>query len=195
MPYRLITAYTPEYEAEAHELFKTTEPLGLRLNEYPYQSLGSWEKNTHRTVEIIKAALTLFDPDPVVWIDADARFFKYPSLFDTITADIGVHKRSNPNMKGWHYNSGTIFYANRPAVHRFLDDQIARLKAYRDTGTGQPPHTNWMLRNTAHGLNIFELPLEYSYIEGTEREDEQIPFGRVVIMHTQASRRMRSKIR
>jgi hypothetical protein len=96
---------------------------------------------------------------------------------------------------GHHYNSGTIYWANNAKVRLFLQNQSKRLQHYQETRVGVYPYMDWMLRNTDHDLDIYELPLEYSYIEGTEQVEEQIPFGRVVILHTQASRRMRKVVR
>ena len=196
--WHLITAYTPEYRDEALALLDTVDAFEIRLHEYPYHSFGDWVRNCQETVAITLRALERFAPEPVIWIDADARMMQYPALFDDLAAgncDIAVHRRMNKDGQGSHYNSGTIFWQNTDKVRAFINDQMDRLRDYNQMRAGHYPYMDYMLRQTEHDLNIYELPLEYSYIEGTEQPEEQIPFGRVVILHTQASRRMKKKIR
>ena len=193
--WQIFTAYTPEYEPEARLLRKSMAQVGLHLASIPYESTGDWMRNCALTVEKTLVALDWLHPAPLVWIDSDARVLQKPILFDEITADIGVHKRCNKHGGGFHYNSGTIYWANNGKVREFLTHQFNLLERYRETRAGVYPYMNHMLTVEPHDLEIYELPLEYSFIEGTEQPEEQIPFGRVVILHTQASRRLSKVVR
>ena len=195
--WRIFTAYTPEYTQEMYALRQSLSKLSIPLDSFPYVSTGDWMRNCALTVEKTMAALDWLYPSPVVWLDSDARVLQKPTLFDDIppSVDIGVHKRCNKSGGGYHYNSGTIYWANNGKTMAFLRDQAERLFAYRTTRAGVYPYMDYMLTETEHDLEIYELPLEYSFIEGTEQPEEQIPFGRVVILHTQASRRLSKVVR
>lgn len=197
-----FTAYTPEYEDEFLQLKETADKFDIPLVAYPYESTGDWMRNCAKTVEITLKAMEELWPRPIVWIDADARFMQFPHLFndlafaaDKAVISLGLHKRCNKSGDGFHYNSGTIFIANHQQVQAFFREQLKLLQDYQTTRAGTYPYMDWMVKNWNKQLDIYELPLEYSYIEGTEQPEEQIPFGRVVILHTQASRRKRKEIR
>lgn len=85
------TKNTP-YEEEAIQMSKTVEKHNLKCKLYGIDSCRSWLKNAMQKPKIILQALEEFK-QPIVYLDADARVEKYPSLFENIKEDFGVNIR------------------------------------------------------------------------------------------------------
>ncbi len=181
----IIVGYWTErtlYERKAKTLITT-----LNLNKVLYyiekvSNLGSWHKNTNYKPTFIKRMLKKFPDSDIIYVDVDARFLRYPSLFDELNCDIAVHEfdRSNwPRGKGTEVLSGTIFLRNNERVFNLVERWESECK--------KNPKV-WDQKSLEKILagNFYRLPGEYCKIFGLMNKIES-----PVIIHYQASRGVR----
>lgn len=193
-PWLVAICYTPEYSECAEALRLDCQKHDVPFELYPYRSAGNWRINTQRTVSTALRGLEGYPGANIVRLDADARMMGYPRFFDKLSCDIGAHHRKHGRNDTYHWNTGTLYYANNDKVKDFLRDQIKRLEEYNEGGIKHYPGLDWLLRNTDHELVIGELPVTLSYIFDT-RQPEEVAFkDDVIILHTQASRQKRREI-
>lgn len=173
-PFTLGTPYETEIKEMQASLVEHDVPHII----YGYDSLGSWRKNCNATVVIILEALLENPEYNIVWIDADAIVHEYPELFETLTCDIGAYKRLNSSAyirghkckKGYHWETGTLFYKNDPKVRQFLQNQIRIMDEVAAGKSKESYMANDLLESC--DLVIGELPISYSLIIGTNQPEE-----------------------
>ena len=188
--WRAITACTPDYVDEATCLSTSCIEHGVPFTIYPYIDKGNWVLNCEHTVQIIYDALEESHGVNILWLDADSIMNSYPFLFDNFKFNIGVYKRKNTEAyakrhqdnSGYHYESGTIFYANRKETRLFVATQLGRLMKYDNVSKFDAvtpmklfdyPSTNHMLRAPDCKLTIGELPVSYHWPMNNPQPDEQ----------------------
>ena len=118
----IITAFYTEdtpYEQEVQHLRSSLEALQLKHDIRPYKNRGEWVINAGIKPEHIYNIMLAYPTDNIVYVDADAVVRQYPTLFNDIEEDIGVHY-----YKGKELLSGTIFFKNTPRVLKLLEDWI-----------------------------------------------------------------------
>jgi hypothetical protein len=183
--YTVDTPYEDEAKAWISSIIESCPPnMGVKL--YPVSSRGSWEKNCALKPEIILQACDDLKC-PFLYVDIDARFKKYPELFDLDWShyNIGVHYFRNRELL-----SGTIWVNPVP-------ETINLLQAWKNACMDSP--NIWDQRTLSktllmHGnVNILKLPPEYTFIYDlslTYYGSNISP----VILHTQASRKYKRSI-
>lgn len=183
------TEHTP-YKQEAERLIESLRVLGLRHFIIAEPSKGSWIKNcAHKAIFIQRTLKEL--KEPVLWLDADATVEKYPVLFDTIEADFAAFRKRMVSG-GRELLSGTLYFRPCDNVELLLAswilqcakapglwDQRALALAWKEMPDKIKPKTLW-------------LPQGYCKIfDRMWREEPKIEY----ILHHQASRRLRRKVR
>lgn len=145
------------------------------------QSLGSWDLNTNHKASFLLRKLEEHKK-PIVWIDADAEVRKYPSYFDIIQEDIGVHYENMMNLK-----SGVVFVNNTEPAKRILE-RWKKNSEVRPSIFDQK-HLQNVLRGDyieSHKATVFFLPDSYYHIFDIHK-------GIPVVEHYQESRKFRRR--
>ena len=145
-------------------------------------SLGSWHKNTNYKPTFLKRMLIDFKGMDIIYVDVDARFLRYPLLFDELDCDVAVHEfdRSNwPRGKGKEVLSGTIFLRNNERVFNLVERWEEQCR--KNPGTWDQKSLEKVLAG-----NYYRLPGEYCCISGVMNEIVE-----PVIVQYQASRGVR----
>jgi hypothetical protein len=203
----VITFYTPEYVEEATQWRRTCNEF---LQQYPFKSYerlnkGSWVHNCTMKAEVVLQALDELKCG-VVWTDADARFKAIPTLFEQLdNYDFGCYwipnvwnKRNNLHLKPWGDDRGNEALAG--GTMYFNNTEIARelIREWKKESEANP--TRWEQQSLQkvwdrfdkQGLRTFNFPQSYCKVFDCEWFEEPKD---VVIEHTQASRRLKSKIK
>jgi hypothetical protein len=169
--------YTPKYAVEANGLVASCIKYGVPVYVEPLRDLGSWDANTHYKPTFIKNCLKKFNCD-VVYIDADARFEFYPTLFENLDCDMAFYE--GPVWNGHEeLLSGTIFVRNSEATKRTI--------ALWEKMCGISTEWDQVVLQSCldDDLRVRKLPVEYCAIfDAPTVKDKSC-----VIKHYQASRR------
>ncbi len=177
------------YEDEAVELIETAERFGLKHDVRGYQSRGTWVRNASIKPEFIHTMLLEHPDDNILYVDVDARFRQYPSLYDGFEGDIGVHYRDKRRTKkGKELLSGTIFFRNNEAVRNLVKTWIDYQQAQQNTWDQRVLNEVIEKHAEALGVRVVDTPPQYTQIFDSMRK-----YGEPVIEHMQASRRARKK--
>lgn len=188
-PWVAITAYTPSYKRFADRLIAGCEKHGIPLVCYPYADYNNWLQNTYVTVDKTLQALN-DNLGNIVWLDADALVQGPLPLFDTIECDIAAHYHYSPSTDTFHWNTGTIYWADNDRVRAFVKREIELLQIYDLNHYDHWPTLNHMIEDTEHDLKVAKLPNEYSVI--IKRDGSYDPeCEKPLVLHTQVSRQMR----
>lgn len=206
-----VTAYTVNtpYEDEVKSLEKGLITHDVKHCIFPYLSVGDWRLNCQNKQDYIIRALKKYKC-PVVWLDADARLYGYPALFDNYPYDVGLYKRMHtPKQKkqtgkDYHWDSGTMYYKPTARVINFLECQQELFELYNQGKMSTWPETSWYIEHCNLDVKLAsdvdvrftlgELPVTYSYIHGTRQPEEVKYKDAAIIIHTQASRRLKDKV-
>lgn len=184
----IIAAYCTRgaYEEEARTLKESLDKLRLFYVIRTIESMGSWQRNLFYKPVFIKEVMAKFDL-PVLYVDADAVFHKFPELIYSLEhADAAVHYFNNTQLAG-----GTLFFHKTPGAIELLDAWIERNKSNPQELDQQNLQNiledgNWRGQRR---INVLRLPAEYCKIfDLTQGVNDP------VIEHFQASRRLRSEI-
>jgi hypothetical protein len=189
-PFLVIAYFTKgnQYEALSESLNKSCSDFKIPLHLRPIENLGSWEKNTHYKANFILDCLNSFSQN-LVYVDVDAVFRSYPSLFDSLDCDVS-YRTENFRWRKNEALSGTIYLANNERTKRFTQKWIETnnvIKAKR-----MDPET-WEQKNMQRALEVCtdvkyeNLPPEYTFIFDHSRKIH--PEVSPVIEHFQASRK------
>lgn len=189
-PFLVIAYFTKgnQYEALSENLSKSCSEFGIPLHLKPIENLGTWERNTHFKANFILDCLSNFNQN-LVYVDVDAVFRSYPTLFQTIDCDI-AYRTENFRWRKNEALSGTIFLANNPRTKEFVEKWISInsvIKANR-----MDPET-WEQKNMQRALEVCNdmryknLPPEYTFI--FDHSKRIYPDITPVIEHFQASRK------
>jgi len=180
----IVCYYTPEYAKEAKILKETMDIVGLDTSHVQQRdSLGSWEKNCqYKAIYILEKLEEL--NEPVIWVDADARIMKRPRLFEDLgDTDLAAHW-------GRWLMSGTLYLGNTDNAKALLHQWIHVQE--------DPENLKWdqkVLQEVIDGfegnLRTVKLPVEYCQ----KFDDRNHSLESAVILHTQASRRLKETIK
>lgn len=143
-------------------------------------SLGSWDLNTNHKATFLLKKLEEHKA-PIIWIDADAVVRKYPSYFDIIKEDIGVHYENMTSLK-----SGVVFVNNTESAKEVL--RRWQRNSEKEPKIFDQKHLQSVLRGEyieTHRATVFFLPDSYYHIFDLSK-------GEPVVEHFQASRKLRS---
>jgi len=176
------------YEALARRLQDSLQRNNINHEIKGVKNRGDWNKNCKFKPVLIKTMMHFYPHKAIVYVDSDAIFHGWPSLFAEITEDFACHFRN------WKYRtnellSGTLFFANNPRARRLLNQWIrANLKfpSYFDQVCLQ-----WALKQIPKDdISVHRLPIEYCTIFDDANRRQIFP----VIEHFQASRHLKRKI-
>lgn len=192
MPKPVIVAYWTEgtgYEAEAQRLAESLRLFGFERDIREVPNLGSWQKNTQFKPLFLRQMLDKHHPHPVVYVDADAVFLRYPNLLREMgDADIAIHYRDKGDGRK-ELLSGTIYLANTSAAREILDVWEAANNA--DANIWDQRSLQQVLdpgNSNARRWRIRDLPAEYCAIF------DQRMCESPAINHYQASRRLKEEV-
>jgi hypothetical protein len=192
-PQFLTIAYTTQnepYLSLSESLKESCSRFNIPFYLKVIPDLGSWERNTHYKANFILECMEKFYNPYLVYVDVDATFRAYPSLFESLDTDVAFRTE---NFK-WRQNeplSGTVFLKNNDHVKEFV-------KSWIDTNNSIPalrrdPLT-WEQYNMKRALDkhpeltYYNLPPEYTFVFDHTRT--LFPGLEPVIIHGQASRRV-----
>ena len=178
----VVSFYTPSYYDEAVGLIETLYKFDLEHEVQSVPDLGTWEMNCNFKSQFIREKLESNPDRSIVWLDADARVMKKPQMFwemaEEDLCDFGAHARRGEGLL-----SGTLYFANNPTVHEFVD---------RWVNLCEKNPTRWDQKNLTvayektPGIVRHNLDVEYCYID--KRHQHEYPHVEPVILHLQASR-------
>lgn len=195
----LVSWYTPEYEKIMYEyLMPSVEKLNIPYKIYRIGSCGNWVKNTNFKPSIAQRALAELNTD-ILLIDADAKIYEYPKLFEEIPQeyDCGMFLLSWEQWYGhtkgkYELCSGTLYFKNRPICKELIKEWQNISEASLE------PDQNNLQRalKKFKDLKYFSLPYEYCWINSMPNGKEPLVKrpNNVVIEHFQSSRTMRRKL-
>jgi hypothetical protein len=179
------TRGTP-YEDEARGLIESCERLGLEHRIEGVPDRGSWEANCAMKASFVRDAWR-GSPKGVAWVDADARLHRAPRLFAASGIDFAVHR-----CGGWQFASGTLVFARTPGAGALLDAWAELCETDPRRWDQESLDLAWERTVRATELTTLWLPQAYTKI--FDRGDEDGTAGDPVVMHHQASRRLRDAV-
>jgi len=162
------------YSKEVQRLKKSIDLFNLDYYMEGVTPLGSWKQATDYKANFIKRALNRTDV-PLVFVDADGEFVKYPDLFDTLTCDLAAFINHINNLL-----SGTLYFGNNEKVKDFVDRWI---KYNKNTVLFEQSILQSEIRKSKN-FKFDKLPIGYCQIHNYKFRDNN-----PVIIHWQASRR------
>lgn len=172
-----VSFYTEKYKHEAKQLKKTLDQFSLPHDLQYVTDLGSWQANTcYKPIFLLE----MIDKwkKPVIWLDADSRIRKYPSLFKQLDCDMAVHYGIGHHK----WVNSAVIYVNDTGCH-ILNKWIVENNRYPNV------LDQINLQNILEGMDkISKLPLEYCFIFDVYRKMH--PGHEPVIEQMQASRRL-----
>jgi hypothetical protein len=169
------------YEALSLRLKESLEKLNIEHELKVIDTLGSWQKNCMYKAIFIKEMISKYSK-PILFVDADAIFYRYPSLIETLDVDFAVHY-----FKDRQLASGTLYFNNSSPALDLLEAWIS----YNNEHPNEWDQSN--LQNVVetlgwkYKLKMSYLPPEYCKIFDLTK-DVQNP----IIEHYQASRRLKN---
>ena len=202
----VITFYTPEYTEEANAWRRSChEYLNCPFESYEMPSKGSWVHNCTMKADVIIKALNKFNCG-IVWTDADARFKSKPILFEELNDyDFGCYwipnvwnKVQNMHLRPWGDDrgnealaGGTLYFNNTDMSKKLLIEWKKESEANPTVWEQQSLQKVWD-RFDKQGLKTFNFPQSYCKVFDCRWFEEP---KQIVIEHTQASRRLKDKIK
>jgi len=186
----VVSFYTKgtAYEAEARRMVRSVHLHGLEHDVREVPNQGSWLANTAHKPQYLRTMLDIHAGRDILWIDADGEMRHYPVLFDDFTADIGVCYVDWPQYgrnRGPELLSGTIYLKNNRRVRDLVDEWARRIER-------KPQWDQRVLQEIIperQGLKVIDLPDTYTQIFDTMKNA-----GEPVILHHQASRRLKKEV-
>jgi hypothetical protein len=185
MPPVIVSFYTvgTAYEAEAREMEETARTCGFATDVRGVPNLGSWVANCAMKPAYIRDRMQDHPGRPIVWLDADARIRRYPSLFNELAVDFACHFRHGAELL-----SGTLYFGPtakaRALVETWTEAQLRAPGAW-----DQKALQSVIEGGAVEGLTIQHLPASYTAIF----DGNMCPEDEWVISHHQASRRLARK--
>ena len=187
----IICAYYTKntmYEECVEKLRQSIEVFNLPHDIVPIDDLGDWYKNTQYKPVFLQQMLEKHPLHSIVYIDADAVFFRYPEYFNKLdnTSDVNIavhvlnHSKYRRKNRPPEMLSGTIFLKNTTTTKQIVDEWIQECKK------GPKLWDQCALATILRGYKYHLLPEEYCTIF-----DYMSSVKNPVIKHFQASREAR----
>lgn len=168
------------YEQEAARLRRSLDALGLAHDLRPVESRGSWAANAGMTAGFLCNMLDDHKGKPIIYVDADAVFWKRPVLLEHLTADacdIAAHRA----VRG-HLNNGTLWLANNAVCRDVVTDYYRRV-INTPGEKDEQRHLDFAIKADPR-CRLFQLPESYCFIHDLMKSDPEA----AVVEHLQASR-------
>lgn len=193
------TLNTPYKEIFDSHLLPTLIKEELPYKIYPMEPLKNWKENTNLKSLVIEKALSEIESDILI-LDADCTVNCYPELLDKIPMkyDMGLFYLDWGTWYGHTQGkkelcSGTIFLRNRPKVKKLIEDW--KILTQRNNNKLVDQRFLELALKMNDTLNIYDLPIEYCYINSLPSGDKPlIECENPIITHYQASRLLKNKV-
>jgi len=191
----LVVAYYTAgtaYKDEAQKLAETCRRFSLKYHIESISDFGSWKANVKYKPQFISHMLESTHL-PVLYVDADARFLRYPAQFEGFHngwVDVGGHIFQRTKDHPLEFMGGTLYFANNSKARAFLGEWIENVKRFSDDPYGDMAGLMETLRSCPENVQFRDIMAEYCWIEDAMRS--QLPDAKPVILHTQASRRFKT---
>jgi hypothetical protein len=190
----VVAYYTPNtiYELHVKNLIESLKAQELSYKVVPVDNQGDWYKNTQYKPRFLLRMLDDLAPAPIVYVDADAVFCRYPSLFEELSKDASVdvaayvldHNKFRRKGTPPELLSGTLYFANNSKTREIIKLWIRECE-------GDPKLWDQVgLQRVLENFNFSLLPPEYCQIF-----DYMSSIKDPVIKHFQASRSARNNKR
>ena len=188
----VVTAYftvgTP-YEEHVKRLIRSMQRFNICYDVKPIQPKGDWYANTQWKPYFVEEMLAKHFPKSVVYVDADAEFMRYPSLFDEyderddacVAAHVLDHTRRRRKHVAPELLSGTLYFKNCATTYEIVEKWKEECKV--DSKLWDQVALDRALKN----YPFFILPEEYCTIFDYMSDVEE-----PVIKHYQASRAVKN---
>ena len=194
----VISYYTDEFYAQhCLEMSQTAHFFGLTTHLYEMDSLDDWELNCLQKPLVIAQAMEDFPDDPILFVDSDARFRMYPSLFDNQKGHFGYCKFNWPEITNGAREdievSSAVLYLKNVAATRNLVS-LWKDACERNIRDKAKVWDQKVLQKILSGYKwpakdkVFEIPHSYNQIF-----DSMSHLGQPVIEQLQASRTARTR--
>lgn len=169
--------FTPAYADEAAELAASLDRFDLAAVISAVPDLGSWQANTRHKPTFLRSMREKYPRRPLVWLDADARVVRKPSLEWLEAYDLGVHY-----FGGRELASGTVYLGPSHESYELCRRWEWRCERQPELSDQQALQVE---AEAMPGLAVFKLPASLCFIDGLSEGCEP------VIFHRQASRVLR----
>lgn len=168
------------YEAEARELSVTLNRFGLQQHVQGVPHRGSWEGNCAGKPSFLLDMRERYPGLPLVWLDADARVRRSPTLLDELDCDLAFHLKGGEELL-----SGTLYVGPTREAGDCLNEWNQECR--RRPGEWDQRCLQAVVDRMGPYLRVAHLPASYVAIfdAGMCAEHEK------VIEHMQASRRLK----
>jgi Nucleotide-diphospho-sugar transferase len=184
MNYIIVAYYTENtgYEEEVKNLRASLEKFYLPMDIVGIPSQGDWQANTQYKPYFIKQMLLRHYPKNIVYLDADARVQQMPTLFESISSDVGVFYLDDQELV-----SSTLYFANNAKAFEVIERWIAH--CFEHPEVWDQKILQYVLQeSTDLKLHIKYLPPNYCQIFDLMKD-----YGAPIIEQCQASRRLKNK--
>tara|TARA_Y100000296_G_C5167966_1_gene255733 strand:+ start:1622 stop:2299 length:678 start_codon:yes stop_codon:yes gene_type:complete len=224
MSFTVVSSFTKntrfDYSIYADRLKESMKRFNLDTSHVQeIQGGDTWKFNVSQKPRFIRKKLYEIN-EPIVWVDADAQFMSYPSLFDTFEK-ISFAARFYPKqLTRTIVGSGVVYFAPTQQAFQLLDDWVlwndTRYTNFiKNSGRyrGDQTYLDKVLKKCmsikrncpccnkvfkyyfggwiSRGLNYIELPESYSLIYSKKYKKRKDMSS--VIMHFQASRKYKNQ--
>jgi len=181
----IVSFYTEgtAYEAEAARLRASCNRLGLEAEVVAVADSGSWASNCAMKASVVRDAWRRSGRG-VVWLDADATLAGVPRLLGALGVDFAVHR-----CDGWQFASGTLAFGAGGLAGELLDRWVGLCE--RDPGRLDQESLDLAWESLVREAPLRTLWLPQAYTRIFDRPDEDATGSRPVVLHHQASRRLR----
>ncbi len=171
------------YEKEVLHLIESLIRFNILYDISGIESLGTWDLNTKYKPQHLRNMLEKYPGMAVVWLDADAILYGYPTLFNYINEDLAVHYLQHPSRPP-ELLTGTMFLQNNERIKRLLDIWIKGCSL--DGRWEQRILQDIVSKKAVPDLTVGTLPPQYCKIFDTMRDTEN-----AIVEHYQYSRKVR----
>lgn len=168
----------PGYAEEAAGLVKTLDAFGLPHDVRELPDAGTWEMNCGRKASFLLSMRQRHPGKPLVWLDADARVIRPPTLFDELTCDFAAHWKDGDELL-----SGTMFIGATEAAGELLE--MWRIECEQNPTEWDQRALQRIINREPARWSIERLPASYTAIFDAGMSENP------VIEHRQASRRLK----
>lgn len=171
-----------DYEQEAAQCVESLDQFRLEYDVAEVTACGSWVGNCALKAAVIAEVMRRYPDRPIVYLDADARVRRRPTLFETMPPDVdfAAHWRHGAELL-----SGTLYFG---ATARAAE-LVARWQqaCESDPNRWDQKHLQDIVESSPD-LRVLRLPAEYC------RVFDDPKMGEPVIEQLQASRRLAAAV-
>ena len=108
------------YEKEAAGLRRSCEKFGLEYCIEGIEPFGKWFEHAAYKAEYLLKKIELLKR-PILWVDADAEFVRYPTFFSSLSCDFSLRVFPDlPFHDPSHFLSSTVYFDYNPRVLELL---------------------------------------------------------------------------